>query len=398
MTASTVSADRSLSGHQLGELPRAGLRTLDRVLSGRWWLLWATLIATAISLLCAFPTYDNLHTDGKDWVAIQHIADHPFDQTGLINTDRAYNFTFRVFVPLVGGRFGLGPTGYLAVQALAGVGMFAATAHLVDRLTGRRRLAALMATTVGLMWAGACAFVEIRGNFDAVAIALLVAAMATRRWYLVLLCTFCAAWTDERAIPAIAFVMLFHHAVESRSLRPLEAFRDPRVLAALAGAILHFVTRVAATAYFDLHQPSNLGTQYVKDQINILPVGAWTGLEGLWLFVLVGAYVLFVSRQWLIGLAYVGLIGLVAVASIAIVDVTRSMAYLLPAGLAGFAVVVRCCSPKLVRHGVYLAFALSFLWPLYYAGGANKVYWAYPLPLVIVRQLAGISGGGVAAT
>ena len=395
MTAPTLPADGSISMRDLGSIPRAGLRLLDRSLAGRWWLLVATAMATVVSLFFAFPTYDNLDTHSKDWVAIQKIADHPFNQDGLTNTDRAYNFTFRVAVPLVGGRLGLGPQGYLVLQGLAGIGMFAAAAHIVNRLTGRRRLGALVAMTVGLMWAGACAFVELRGDFDAVAIALLAAAMATRRWYLVTLCCFAAAWTDERAIPAIAFVMLFHHVVESRELGPLKALRDPRVLGALGGLVLHFVTRIGASVAFDLHQPSNLGTQYVKDQVNILPVGAWTGLEGLWVFVLLGAVVLFMARQRLLALAYVGLIGLVAVASIAVVDVTRSMAYLLPAGLAGIAVAARFCQPRLVRQAVYLAFALSIAWPLYYAGGASTVYWAYPLPLVLVRNIAGVSGGSV---
>jgi len=395
VTATTQPADRSLGMRDIGAIPRAALRLLDRSLAGRWWLLVATAMATVVSLFFAFPTYDNFDSHSKDWVAIQKIADHPFDQDGLINTDRAYNFTFRVFVPLVGGRLGLGPQGYMVIQGLAGVAMFAAAAHIVNRLTGRRRLGALIAMTVGLMWAGACSFVELRGDFDAVAIALLAAAMATRRWYLVTLCCFLAAWTDERAIPAIAFVMLFHAVVESRDLGPLKALRDPRVLGALGGVVLHFVTRLGASAVFDLHQPSNLGTQYVKDQVNILPVGAWTGLEGLWVFVLLGAVVLFMARQWVLALAYLGLIGLVAVASIAVVDVTRSMAYLLPAGFVGIAVAARFCQPRLVRHAVYLAFGLSIAWPLYYAGGASTVYWAYPLPLVLVRNLAGVSGGSV---
>ena len=269
MTAPTLPADGSISMRDLGSIPRAGLRLLDRSLAGRWWLLVATAMATVVSLFFAFPTYDNLDTHSKDWVAIQKIADHPFNQDGLTNTDRAYNFTFRVAVPLVGGRLGLGPQGYLVLQGLAGIGMFAAAAHIVNRLTGRRRLGALVAMTVGLMWAGACAFVELRGDFDAVAIALLAAAMATRRWYLVTLCCFAAAWTDERAIPAIAFVMLFHHVVESRELGPLKALRDPRVLGALGGLVLHFVTRIGASVAFDLHQ-GDLGVllEHRADGIN----------------------------------------------------------------------------------------------------------------------------------
>lgn len=370
-----------------------GLHRFDRLLSGRLWLLIATAIATATSLFGAFPTYDNLPRYDRDWAAVQHNADHPFDQKGLISTDRAFNFTFRVTVPLLGGLLGLSRNGYLVVQGLFGVALLAATAHLVDRLTGSRRLGALTAITVGLMWAGSCAFVELRANFDAVAISLLVLAMASRRWPVVLLCTFLATWTDERALPAAAFVLLFHHVVESRDLNPVRALKDPRCLAVGGAVVLHVVTRYAASAAFDIVQPSNFNLHHAADQLGILPVGSWTALEGLWFFVAIGAVALVKARQRLVALAYLGTIAAVLIANITVVDVTRSMAYLLPAGLAGMAVVVRYCDPKVVRTTLYVALLVTLAWPMYYVGGATGVYWFYPLPLVIVRNLAGLGGG-----
>lgn len=390
MSAPTTDLDPALSGPDLRRWGRRALGRLDHLLAGRWWLVIVVGLALVLSLLFAFPSYGQFQPKGKDWVAIQHMAEHPFDQDGLDPTDRAYNFTFRVSVPLVGGRLGLAPAGYLVLQALGGIGLFATAALLVERITGSRRLAALASISTGLMWAGACAFVELRGNFDAIAIALLVAAMATRRVPLIVLCTFLAAWTDERALPVIAFVALFHHVVESPSIRWFTALRDPRVLAAIGGAVLHVVTRVIVTRAFGIEQPSNLGFEYVKDQLSILPVGAWTGLEGMWLFVAVAAVVFWRVRERFLALAYVGLIGVFLIGTIAVVDVTRSAAYLLPAGFVGIAVMARFCTKDLLRHVSYAAFALTAIWPLYYAGGAFTLYWHYPLPLVIVRRLAGV--------
>lgn len=89
-------------------------------------------------------------------------------------------------------------------------------------------------------------------------------------------------------------------------------------------------------------------------------------------------------------MAFAGLTVLISIASIAVVDVTRSMAYLLPAGLAALAIVHRLAEPKLLRHAVHTAFAVTLIWPLYYAGGSKTVYWQYPLPLVLVGQVVGI--------
>ncbi|HWJ97907.1 MAG TPA: hypothetical protein VNQ33_07080 [Acidimicrobiales bacterium] len=376
-----------------GDVRRAGRRVLarlDQLLAGRWWLVIVVLLAAGVSLFCAFPTYSGYFPHGRDWLAIQHIADHPFDQTGLIPSDRPYNFTFRVLVPLVGGRLGLTPPGYLALQACGALALFAGTARIVHRITESRRLAALSAIAVGLTWAGATGFVEIRGNFDSIAIALLVWAMATRKVPLVVLFGFLATWTDERALPALAFVALYHHIVESRDIRWYTALREPRVLAALGAAVLHVISRLAATAVFDLHQPSDLGFMNIKAQMSNLPVGAWTGLEGMWLFVALGVVALWRVRERLLSLVYLGYVGIFALGAIAVVDVTRSASYLLPAGLAAMAIVARLCDRRLLHHTTYAAFALSAAWPLYYAGGAYTMYWNYPLPLVIVRKLAGV--------
>lgn len=390
MIASRTDEDRLVFTSEFRQAGQRGLGMLDRLVSGRWWLAVVVGLAFVISLVGAFPSYKNYKPEGRDWAAIQRIADKPFDQEGLDATDRAYNFTFRVAVPLAGGRAGMTSNGYLALQALGGLGLFAAAALLVERVTSSRRLAALASIGTGLMWSGACAFVEVRGNFDAIAIALLVAAMATRRVPLIVLCTFLAAWTDERALPAIAFVALFHHVVEGKDIRWFTSLRNPLVLAAAAGGALHVITRIAVTAVNDLRQPSNLGSTYVKEQISILPVGAWTGLEGMWLFVALAGVVLWKVRERFLALAYLGLIGLFALACISVVDVTRSMAYLLPAGFVGVAVVARFCERDLLRHTSYASFALTAAWPLYYAGGAFTLYWIYPLPLAILRRLAGI--------
>ena len=390
MTAPTEAALPQVDGDELLAGPRRLLARLDRLLSGRWWLLIVVGLALAISILAAAPSYEGFHPHNKDWSAVEHWIDHPFSQRGLDPTDRAYNFTFRVTVPLVGGLLGLPPVGFLVLQGLAGVGLFAASAAVVERVTGSRRLAALVTIAVGLTWAGACAFIELRANFDAVAIALLVAAMATRRVPLVTLCCFAACWTDERAIPAVAFVVLFHHVTTSRSVRWTSALTNPASLAAVAGVVLHVITRVIATIHYDVHQPSNLGVHYLSDQLSIIPVGMWTGLEGFWVVVAIATVLLWRIRERLQALAYVAVLVISILAAASVVDVTRSMAYLLPAAFTAIAVVARFGDHRTLRLSTYAGFVATAVWPMYYVGGAFTIYWHYPLPLEIFRKLAGV--------
>lgn len=286
MAAGGVVDDRGpVALSDLSRLPRHLLRQLDRLISGRRWILVVVGLTFAVSVFTAWPTYTMYHPGDEDWAAIQHQADHPFSQPWGPEV-HAFDSTYRMTVPLVGRILGLGPNGYLALQAVAGLCMFAAAAHLVERITSDRRLAALTTMAIGLMWAGATAFVEVRTNFDAVAIALLVAAMATRRVPLVVLCGFLAGWTDERALPALAFVALLHHVVESRDLGIRSAVREARVLAAGAALALVLVSRLVARAVFDLRELTQFGgLSFISDQIGIWPIGAWTGLEGFWIFV-----------------------------------------------------------------------------------------------------------------
>ena len=66
-------------------------------------------------------------------------------------------------------------------------------------------------------------------------------------------------------------------------------------------------------------------------QLNIFPAGAWTGLEGGWLLVLAAAVVLVRRRRFLFLAMYLGAIAILLIVSMCVYDITRSMAYLLPA-------------------------------------------------------------------
>ena len=255
-------------------------------------------------------------------------------------------------------------------------------------MTSRRDIATAATVTVALTYAGVTAFTEMTGNFDAVALAFLAGAIATRRWPLIGLFTFLAGWTDERAIVASAFVLAAHLVLSDR--RGVAVLRDAAVLAVIGGLAAHALTRVFITIRYNLEQPSNFGGNHFSDGLNLLPIGLWTGLEGLWLVVAAGAAAL--VRQRRLGGLVALLAGLTAVGigGIAVVDITRSMAYLLPASLVSIAALARF-SPESLTVLSRTALFLSLVWPVYYAGGTKTVYWIYPLPLQLVRHLTGFA-------
>jgi hypothetical protein len=257
--------------------------------------------------------------------------------------------------------------------------LFVVVARLAERETGDRVTATFLTLAFALTYAGSVAFLEVRANFDATALLFLaVAALAIKlRW--VFLATFAATWTDERAIFAASLVFLFH------------ALKQRGTAAAVAAAVVvHTILRFVLAQIYDLTDPLLIGGDaYFTDQFNNLPLGLWTGLEGMWLLVGAACVVLWHHRQKFALTSYLFFMAGVTALAIAVIDVTRSMIYLLPAVFVAVRILSRTSIPDLRKLAGW-AFALSFVWPVYYVGGNHSAWWAYPLPLQAVRYVVGL--------
>ena len=147
---------------------------------------------------------------------------------------------------------------------------------------------------------------------------------------------------------------------------------------------------MGAITAFDLsNSTSGVGPDVLADQLNNLPVGLWTGLEGLWLIVITGGVTAWVSgRRWWTAAA-AAVVGAGLVAAFSVFDVTRSLIYIYPAALLGLAALQRAPAAH-VRRVAAAAFLACLIWPLCTAAGRNAVEWTYPLPLQLARWTTGI--------
>lgn len=81
--------------------------------------------------------------------------------------------------------------------------------------------------------------------------------------------------------------------------------------------------------------------------------------------------------------------GIVLVASLAVVDISRTTAFLLPALFAGLAILKVSETDANYRRVVLLSSAVSVFWPMYYVGGKSTIWWVYPLPIQMIRLITG---------
>jgi hypothetical protein len=348
---------------------------IDRILSGPYWKLKALCAVAAISLFRAFPSYDALGTDFHrgTWRDVQIKFDHPLIDTSRIFAPGSHEskLTFRLTVPILAHILHLDETGLLILFALAGVVLLYLVLKVTFTLTASKRAALFVCLATACTWPGEAAFHELRGGYyDALALCLLVAAFATSSSLLTATFLFLAAWTDERALIASSFVLLFHA-------------RRGKTAALIVAAAAYLGTRAYLTATHSDVDVSGIGFAIFLQQLNVIPLAIWSGLGGAWILVAVGLIALFREERYLAAAGFCGALAVMIVASLAVVDVTRSMAYCLPAVFVALTVL----NPKQIEKLSVIAAAISLLVPSYYLEGSAGFWWLYPLPVQIARWL-----------
>lgn len=357
----------------------------DRLTQGRLWVLKVVVLATVASLFFAFPSYDSLEFEsGRMADVAQQIESLP----GFWQKEPVSSVAFRLTVPLAAQLLHIGLPGTLVLQFLAGIVLFYLLTKLAEQITGDRVATLLFTLGVAFIYAGSTAFVELRGIYDSVALCLLVAAMYLRAPVTIAAATFLASFTDERAFLASGLVILWW-AVRDSSLDQLtfSSFFTSRSIAVLIGGFAYLAARLYIAYNY------NIGTLVEKandlhwlNQINNIPMGVWTAFEGGWLLIVLASIALYNKKTYLFLTPYVLMLLVLIAVAMSQVDITRSMAYLLP-GLPLALHVLYIDSAKKLRFLVFVATTASFFWPAYYAGGKSTIWWNYPLPLQLFRWL-----------
>jgi len=370
----------------------------DRLLGGPHWKWKALFVVVAIALFRAFPNYDALGTfffEAK-WRDAQLKFDDP-----LIDTSRIFpagshesNLTFRLTVPILAHVFHLHEAGLLIFFALVGVVLLYLVLKVAFTLSDSKRVALFVCLGTACAWPGAAAFHELRGGYyDALALCLLVAACATSSSLLATAFLFLAAWTDERALIASSFVFLLYAYSDTGGIR---RFLVGKPAAVIVAAAAYLGTRAYLTSTHSyLHAASGIGLSILSEQINVIPLAIWTGLGGSWILVCLGLLALFLEKRYLAAAAFSAALVGVVVASLAVADVTRSMAYCLPAVFVGLAALSSSEGIKQIEHLAAIGAAISVLVPTYYLEGNAGLWWLYPLPMQIVRWLGAWATGHV---
>jgi hypothetical protein len=337
------------------------------------------LLVLAFSLLRAFPNYSFLREAGNQgtW---RNAAIKGQDPT--VDMPRRFppasheaKLNFRLTVPLLARVLHLGRDGLLALFAFCGVVILYLTLDLSYQLTQSRIAAAAVCLAVACIWPGVLAFHQLLGGFyDAVALCMLLAAMRATA-PLTGVALFLAAWTDERALLAAGLILVYA-AVRREFVRGIV------IVAAGAG---YAATRLYFGNVYSLHTAwDGIGLGILLKEFNMAPLGIWTGLGGCWLIVAGGMWVLLARRRFALVLAYGLALCAVIGAALVVEDVTRSMAYTLPAVFVGLAALVESEPPLVIERLAAAGALICVLVPTYFTQAGNAT-WLLPAVFQAIR-------------
>jgi hypothetical protein len=378
---------------------------IERKTTGRYWLLKLTLFCAALSWCLAVPPY-TVTTSSDAWAFIQIQASDLLHPTHLEVYIRRENMIMRWVLPLLYMLTG-SVVLILIMQALLGIGFLYLFSQEVYRQTHDKVLTAFFALGISNIFVFSWFFVDTAGYGDGYAYFFLMLAILIRNPLLLFVCLQAAFFTDERALAASGYLILWWMTDfllkgskddETHSLSGVvRAIFIPRtwvVLVAL-GTYLVFRSYIMST-YFPGHNYTTMGTPVLFADMHRWGFGSslWSSFEGMWLIMAVAGYALCTTgRHWHF-LALLTGFAVLIITGIFVHDVDRAFGYGFPFLLIGSLVLSRLIPPSEYRKVAFVVAIFCMISPLCYTQGYNKVIWAEPLPVKIAMVLDRMAGWG----
>jgi hypothetical protein len=342
---------------------------IDRRATMRHYPFVLGFVLMLASLTLVIPHFTTFNADSEAW---QTVTLKSQDLTHSLDHIDPFNFlakkVFRLTVPVIMRITHLPPIGVLALQFLMGYLLIVFSYKLAHRILKDAVTATFITAGIVFLYFGRAAFYDISWSwFDGFAYCFLILAMYYRQVLLIFLFAFAAAWTDERALIALALVLFFHQVSDlARGQFGLGQIMRPnrRGLAVLAAMGAYLGLRLLLTAQYGMHTPSTgANLSILAKTMPYLTLGSWTFLEGFWLMFLLTLLVAVRSKDYFFGFVTLMAAIVFVVVSGCVMDITRSGAYLVPVIFAFAAYLSHQLKAENLRLLAAVCFAACLLSP-----------------------------------
>lgn len=364
----------------------------------RWWRLKLAAFCSLCSILYATPSVTTLATreTPRLWSVIQQQSAHPLTPVpGLEPASHEAKRAFRLTMPLLAKLWPVESArgkmlSLFAIQYTAGLLFFVLCATLFHRLLQSHASAVLFAVSTAFIYPGQACFFDLFGFFDGVALVFLLLTFVCRAPALVFGCLLAAFWVDERAIVAGSFTYLWLKLRDGGEVGWRQLLLPDRHSIVVPLAILMTLClRLWLTRAHGFVLPVTDGgvsfAEYLRaERLFRLPLGILSPFKFHWALLGMAALSLWLNRRLaLLALGTAAVLASAAVA-VAVVDITRSLAYAFPAIILATRCVAQSSSPRFMLGLAVAVLILSVLLPSYNV--MTGVEWMSPFPVKLMMS------------
>lgn len=296
---------------------------------------------------------------------------------------------FRLTVPLLAKLLFIDTKPKLyALQVAAGLLFFFLLNGLALQLCRSKPIAFLFCMAFGFIYPGYSFIAETEGFFDSFGYLFLLIAMLDLPVVLIAAAMFFAFFNDERTIVASSLIV-FWWQYKATAERGKNFFLPAKqtISIVVAFAVYCFCRWYLIAHMGFKNQFGGTGASVFASTMKYAGLGFWQAFEGFWLLVLLALAALYEQKKYFIGLLLIAINGLIYLAGLTVLDVTKSIAYLFPTIIIALYLVKDRIEAKEFRKYMACTLIFCFFYPSYYyiAGAEPKPY--YPIYLRVMKNM-----------
>ena len=367
------------------KIKRVFVKHLEKQTLKNHWLFTTMFLCTLISLFFAFPSYEAIDP------SVGRLKLFLMQCNSITEFWQNYNYTnlsYRITVPLFLNIIGGGLISSIIMRHIVGVILFGLCSLIIFKFTKDRVSALLFSLALALTVPGFTSFCEYRGNFDGIALFLIILAFHFRNPFIVISCLIFGFFTDERTLFSIGFLIVYGIMISQYNFNNKKRYVNLYNFSILVGLFSYILLRlwIYLEYHINIQEILQMSNGWILlGQINNIPLALWTGLEGFWLIIFISVYILIKNKDFIPASIYIFTIVVLAIAGNSVTDSTRSIMYIFPATIIGVKIISDNTDKNEVRNILLLTLFFSFIWPSYGVGGKSSIWWQYPLPLQMLR-------------
>jgi len=379
------------------------LLRLESKLSDKFWLWQLVFFSVILSLFLAFPPYtlliDHLSANGVKldaWVFIENQSQDLFHPKDIDYDIRRENMIFRWFLPLLSFVTGHNIVLILLFQAVLGILFLYKTGKYIYDISRDKIVTAFFILSLSNIFVSVWAFADIHGYGDGFAWFFLLTALLSRNPAIIFLCLQAAFFTDERAVVAGGYLLLWWMVTKAweqndLSLKTLvkNAFLGESAVVWIAWAVYFAVRHYVQITYFPNHHYSTIGTPvlFADAHRNGLGSSIWAAFEGTWLIMFAAALGLYLTKRYLLLLSLIIGFAVLVATGIYVHDIDRALSYGFPFLLISMFILLRVASLTSIRIILFFTMIICVSHLQVFYMGYNKILWLEPLPVKIFMYL-----------